>query len=95
MQQEYIDQALAVADSFYNLGFAQGLAFGIFIAFMVYIKVSDWLEIIMKYDSHVFQFKLYSLFESHVFEYKHHQFKEFRRRLMSGEINDWEWRNDY
>ena len=41
MQQEYIDQALAVADSFYHLGFAQGLAFGIFIAFMVYIKVSD------------------------------------------------------
>ena len=45
MQQEYIDQALSVADSFYNLGFAQGLAFGIFIAFMVYIKVSDWLRI--------------------------------------------------
>ena len=44
MQQEYIDiataQALAISDSFYNLGFAQGLALGIFIAFMVYIKVS-------------------------------------------------------
>ncbi len=45
--------------------------------------ISSWM-----FESHVFQFKLYSLFESHVFEYKHHQFKEFRRRLMSGEIND-------
>ena len=50
MQQEYIDQALAVADSFYNLGFAQGLAFGIFIAFMLYIKVSDWLGIKMIFN---------------------------------------------
>ena len=41
MQQEYIDHALVVADSFYNLGFAQGLVFGVFIAFMVYIKLSD------------------------------------------------------
>ena len=41
MQQEYIESALNVADSFYQLGFAQGLAFGVFIAFMVYIKVSD------------------------------------------------------
>lgn len=41
MEQEYIDQVLAVADSFYNLGFVQGLALGVFIAFMVYIKVSD------------------------------------------------------
>ena len=41
MEQEYINQALAVADSFYNLGFAQGLALGVFVAFVVYIKVSD------------------------------------------------------
>ncbi|WP_336000542.1 hypothetical protein [Acinetobacter johnsonii] len=41
MKQEYIDEALKVADSFYQLGFAQGLAFGLFVAFLVYIKVSD------------------------------------------------------
>jgi len=45
MQQEYIEiataQALSIADSFYNLGFIQGLVLGVFIAFVVYIKVSD------------------------------------------------------
>ena len=62
MEQEYINQALAVADSFYNLGFAQGLAFGVFIAFMVYIKVSDWLlERTMR------------LFKSHIDAYYRHQ----------------------
>ena len=41
MKQEYIDEALKVADLFYQMGFAQGLALGLFVAFLVYIKVSD------------------------------------------------------
>lgn len=45
--------------------------------------ISPWI-----FESHVFQFKRYSLFESHVFQYKRHQFMEFRRILMSGEFND-------
>jgi len=45
--------------------------------------ISPWI-----FESHVFQFKRYSLFESHVFQYKRHQFMEFRRILMSGDFSD-------
>ena len=43
---------------------------------------------VVLFSSHVSLFRSNVLFESHVFQYKRYQFIEFRRILMSGEIND-------
>ena len=43
---------------------------------------------VVLFSSHVSLFKRNVLFDSHVFEYNRYQFLQFRRKLMSGEINE-------
>lgn len=43
---------------------------------------------VVLFSSHVSLFRSSVLFESHVFQYKRHQFVQFRRKLMSGHLND-------